>query len=45
MSGINFTRDPDMPVPPGEERGEIGNILFKVYLIFNFFYIYLFMCV
>jgi hypothetical protein len=30
-AGINFTRDPDMPVPPDEERGEIGNIYFKVY--------------
>jgi hypothetical protein len=27
---INFTRDPDMLVPPDEEWGEIGNILFKV---------------
>jgi hypothetical protein len=32
--GINFTRDPDMPVPPSEERGQIGNICFKV--LFNF---------
>jgi hypothetical protein len=26
--GINFSRDPDMPVPPGEERGEIGKFFF-----------------
>jgi hypothetical protein len=29
-AGINFSRDPDMPVPPREERGEIGNMFFKV---------------
>jgi hypothetical protein len=22
--GIDFSRDPEMPVPSGEERGEIG---------------------
>jgi len=32
--GINFSKDPDMPVPPDKQQGEIGNILFKVYLIF-----------
>jgi hypothetical protein len=25
---INFTIDPYMPMPPDEERGEIGNINF-----------------
>jgi hypothetical protein len=30
-AGINFIRDPNMHVPPGEECGEIGNIYFKVY--------------
>jgi hypothetical protein len=27
---INFSRDLDMPVPPGDERGEIGVFVFKV---------------
>jgi hypothetical protein len=22
--GIDFSRDPEIPVPPGEERGEMG---------------------
>jgi hypothetical protein len=26
--GINFSRDPDMPVPPGAERGEMGTFSF-----------------
>jgi hypothetical protein len=26
--GINFSRDPDMPVPPREERGELGTFSF-----------------
>jgi hypothetical protein len=38
--GINFSRDPDMPVPPGVERGEIGMFVFQSYLIFISFYIY-----
>jgi hypothetical protein len=29
-AGIKFSRDPNMPVPPGEERGEIGMFFFKV---------------
>jgi len=30
-AGISFLRDPNMPVPPGKERDEIGNIfVFKV---------------
>jgi hypothetical protein len=43
-AGISFLRDPDMPVPPGEERGEIGNIFFEVIKFLIFIYI-LFMCV
>jgi hypothetical protein len=39
-AGINFSRDPDMPVPPGVERGEIGMFVFQSYLIFISFYIY-----
>jgi hypothetical protein len=38
--GINFSSDPDVPMPPREERGEIGNIFFKVIYFFNCFYIY-----
>jgi hypothetical protein len=30
---INVSRDPDMPMPPREERGEIGNMLL---MLFNF---------
>jgi len=26
--GIKFSRDPDMPVPPREERGELGTFSF-----------------
>jgi hypothetical protein len=37
---INFSRDPDMPVPPGVERGELGKLVFQSYLIFIIFYIY-----
>jgi hypothetical protein len=33
-------RDPDMPVPPRLERGEIGMFVFQSYLIFISFYIY-----
>jgi hypothetical protein len=29
-AGIKFSRDSNMPVPPGEERGEVGNMFFKV---------------
>jgi hypothetical protein len=45
-AGIDFSRDPEMPVPPGEEQGEIGKsppILFFlfVYVIFMSFWIYI----
>jgi hypothetical protein len=40
---VNFLRDPDMPMPPGEERGEIDKHIFLIYLIFIFFNIILFM--
>jgi hypothetical protein len=23
-AGIDFSRDPEIPIPPGEERGEMG---------------------
>jgi hypothetical protein len=32
--GINFSRDLDMPLPPGAERGEIGTFFFLK--LFNF---------
>jgi hypothetical protein len=38
--GINFSRDPDMPVPHEEEQGEMGTFVFQSYLIFISFYIY-----
>ena len=25
---IDFSRDPEIPVPPGEERGEMGKLVF-----------------
>jgi hypothetical protein len=28
---INFSRDPDMPVPPGAKRGELGMFFFKFF--------------
>jgi hypothetical protein len=37
---INFSRDPDMPVPPRAERGEMGKFSFQSYLIFMSFHIY-----
>jgi hypothetical protein len=41
-AGIDFSRDPSMPVPPGEVRGEIGKslpvqFLFFAYVIFMSF--------
>jgi hypothetical protein len=30
MLESNFSRDLNMPIPPGEERGEIGTCVFKV---------------
>jgi hypothetical protein len=38
-TGISFLRDPDMPMPPGEERREIGThyfLYFKVILFLVF---------
>jgi hypothetical protein len=45
-AGIDFSRDPAIPVPPGEERGEIGKsppVLFFLfaYVIFMSFLIYI----
>jgi hypothetical protein len=37
---IDFSRDPDMGVPPGVVRGELGMLVFQCYLIFMSFYIY-----
>ena len=42
-AGISFLRDPDMPMPPGEERGEIGNTFLKFIEFLNF-YILFFLC-
>jgi hypothetical protein len=28
-SGINFLRDPDIPMPPRKEHGDIGKHIFK----------------
>jgi hypothetical protein len=44
-AGINFLRDPDMPVPPEEERGEIGNMHFFKFIKFLIFIYILFMYV
>jgi hypothetical protein len=42
---INLSRDPDMPVPLGSLRGEIGMFSFKKKFNFNFLFIYIiFMC-
>jgi hypothetical protein len=41
-AGIDFSRDPSMPVPPGEERGEIGKsppVLFFFFFFFLFAYV------
>jgi hypothetical protein len=46
--GINFSRDPEMLVPPGEERGEMGKFFFCFRKLFNFYvfsYISIFFCV
>ena len=44
-AGIDFSRDPEMPVPPGEALGEIGKsplVLFLfAYVIFMSFWIYI----
>jgi hypothetical protein len=44
---IEFSRDPKIPIPPSEERGEMGKLVFFLFLfflnLFNFlccFYIY-----
>jgi hypothetical protein len=34
---IDFSRDPDMGVPPGVVRGELGKLSFQSYLIFMLF--------
>jgi hypothetical protein len=43
-AGINFSRDPDMPMPPGEERGELGMSFLRLFnfqlLIYIIFYMY-----
>jgi hypothetical protein len=42
-AGIDFSRDPEMPVPPGEERGEIGKsppILFFLFVCICNFYVF-----
>jgi hypothetical protein len=44
--GIDFSRDPERPIPPGEERGEMGKFVSsfffcETYVIFMFFYIYI----
>jgi hypothetical protein len=42
-AGIDFSRDPEIPVPPDEERGEMGKLVFFFLNLFNFlccFYIY-----
>jgi hypothetical protein len=36
---IIFLRDPDMLMPPGEEHGDIGNIIFGVIKILIYIYI------
>jgi hypothetical protein len=39
-TGIDFSRDPVIPVPPGEERGEMGKsppVLFFFVCICNFY--------
>jgi hypothetical protein len=43
-TGINFSRDLDMPVPPGDERGEIGIFIFNVISFLVSFYICHFLC-
>jgi hypothetical protein len=43
---IDFSRDPDMGIPPEVVRGELDNISFQIYLIFLCcFYIYHFFCI
>jgi hypothetical protein len=40
-AGIDFSRDPEIPVPPGEERGEMGKsppiVFLFAYVIFMSF--------
>jgi hypothetical protein len=38
--GINFSRDPDMPIPSGVESREMSKFSFQSYLIFISFHIY-----
>jgi hypothetical protein len=35
-TGISFLRDPDMPMPPGEEHREIGTHYFYILELFYF---------
>jgi hypothetical protein len=35
-AGIDFSRDPEIPVPPGEERGEMGKFT-SLFCCFVFF--------
>jgi hypothetical protein len=42
---INFSRDIDMPVPPREERGEIGTCILKLFYFYFILYISFFMCI
>jgi hypothetical protein len=35
-AGIDFSRDPEIPVPPGEERGEMGKFT-SLFFVFFFF--------
>jgi hypothetical protein len=40
--GINFSRDPDMPIPPRAERGEIGTFVFNFLFLYIYIYIYIY---
>ena len=43
---INFSRDMNMPVPPGEEGGEIVCVFLKLFNFFIFIFIYIIvMCI
>jgi hypothetical protein len=43
--GINFSRNPDMPMPLGEERGDIGNMFLMFFNFYSFLIYIIFMCV
>jgi hypothetical protein len=43
-AGIDFSRDLEIPVPPGQERGEMdkfASFFFETYIIFMFFFVYI----